>query len=228
MSWFTDWMHPKKAYEAQQKELEKYYNQAQGNLQPYNNNGQQAYGGINEAMQNLLNPQALQDQWSKGYQESDLAKQNEAMGTQHGLDAASSMGLMGSSPALQAIQSGTSGIVAQDRQKYLDDLLEKYKTGIGLGENIYNTGANAANSMSNNAMNMGQNSAQNQFNQQNAQGDLFGKLLGYGAGAVGSALGGPIGGALGSGFAQKMNWSPREVIIRAIIMEFRDNGLKYP
>ena len=131
------------------------------------------------------------------------------MATQQGLGAASSMGLMGSSPAIQAIQSGTIGIVAQDRQKYLDDLMQKYMTGIGIGSDIYGKGASAANSMSQNSMNMGQNSAQNKFNQSNAQGDLFGKLLGGGIGLAGSALGGPIGGALAGGLAQKMGWSPK-------------------
>jgi len=131
------------------------------------------------------------------------------MASQSGLNAAQQMGLGGSSPALQAIQSGTAGIVAGDRQKYLDDLMQKYMTGIGIGSDIYGTGANAAGKQSDNAMTQGQNSAQTQFNQNNAQGDMFGKLLGYGTGLVGSALGGPVGGALGAGLAQKMGWSTK-------------------
>jgi hypothetical protein len=207
MSWLSSFLHPEKGYKSAQEQLDKYYQQANGVLQPYNQNGQESYGKINGAMDKLLNPGALQDEWSKGYQESDIAKQNEAMGTQHGLNAASSMGLMGSSPALQAIQSGTAGIVAGDRQKYLDDLMQKYMAGIGIGQDIYGKGAGAAGQQSTNSMNMGQNSAQNQFNQTNAPGNLFGNLLGTGIGLAGSALGGPIGGALGAGLAQKMGWS---------------------
>jgi hypothetical protein len=178
MSWLSDFLHPKKAYSSAQGQLDKYYNQAQGYSQPF-------YDALSD-------PQALQDKWSKGYTESDIAKQDEAMGAQHGLDAASSMGLMGSSPALQAIQSGTAGIVAGDRQKYLDDMMQKYIAAAGIGQN-----------MGQNAMNMGQNSAQMEFNKNNAQGDMFGKLLGYGTGMVGSALGGPMG----DGLAKKMGWS---------------------
>jgi hypothetical protein len=209
MSWLSSFLHPEKSYNAAQEQLDKYYQEAQGNLQPYNQNGHDAYGGLNEAMKNLLNPAGLQDEWSKNYKESDLAKQNEAMASQSGLNAAQQMGLNGSSPAIQAIQSGTSGIVAEDRQKYLDDLMKKYMTGIGVGENIYGTGANSANALSQNAMTQGTNSAQTQFNTNNAQGDLFGKLLGGGAGLLGSALGGPIGGALGAGLAQHIGWSPK-------------------
>jgi hypothetical protein len=209
MSWLSNFLHPEKGYKAAQEQLDKYFQQAQGNLQPYNQNGLDTYGKYSGAMDKLLNPTALQDEWVKNYKESELAKQNEAMASQSGLNAAQQMGLGGSSPALQAIQSGTAGIVAQDRQKYLDDLMQKYMTGIGIGSDIYGKGASAANSLSQNSMNMGQNSAQNQFNQTNAQGDMFGKLLGYGTGLVGSALGGPIGGELGSGLAQKMGWSTK-------------------
>ena len=198
MSWLSSFLHPEKGYKAAQEQLDKYYQQAQGNLQPYNQNGQDVYGKYKDAMDKLLNPGGLQDEWSKNYQESDIAKQNEAMASQSGLNAAQQMGLNGSSPALQAIQSGTAGIVAGDRQKYLDDLMQKYMAGIGIGKDIYGTGANAAGKQSDNAMTQGQNSAQTQFNQKNAQGDMFGKLLGYGTGLVGSALGGrgwnPFGG----------------------------------
>ena len=198
MSWLSSFLHPEKGYNAAQEQLDKYYNNAQGRLQPYNQNGQDVYSKYKDAMEKLMNPGGLQDEWSKNYKESDIAKQNEAMASQSGLNAAQQMGLNGSSPALQAIQSGTAGIVAGDRQKYLDDLMEKYMTGIGIGKDIYGTGANAAGKQSDNAMTQGQNSAQTQFNQKNAQGDMFGKLLGYGTGLVGSALGGggwnPFGG----------------------------------
>ena len=198
MSWLSSFLHPEKGYNAAQEQLDKYYNNAQGRLQPYNQNGQDVYSKYKDAMEKLMNPGGLQDEWSKNYKESDIAKQNEAMASQSGLNAAQQMGLNGSSPALQAIQSGTAGIVAGDRQKYLDDLMEKYMTGIGIGKDIYGTGANAAGKQSDNAMTQGQNSAQTQFNKTNAQGDMFGKLLGYGTGLVGSALGGggwnPFGG----------------------------------
>ena len=196
MSWLSSFLHPERGYNSAQEQLDKYYNNAQGRLQPYNQNGQDVYGKYKEAMEKLMNPGGLQDEWSKNYQESDIAKQNEAMASQSGLNAAQQMGLNGSSPALQAIQSGTAGIVANDRQKYLDDLMQKYMAGIGIGKDIYGTGANAAGKQSDNDMNMGTNSAQTQFNKTNAQGDMFGKLLGYGTGLVGSAVGGwnPFGG----------------------------------
>lgn len=204
MSWLSSFLHPERSYDKAQEQLDKYYQQSQSYLNPYNQNGLEAYGKYSNAMDKLLNPASLEDEWSKNYKESELAKQNEDMATQSGLNAAQQMGLMGSEPALSALQSGKASIVAQDRQRYLDDLMKKYMAGIGIGQDIYSKGENSAGQMSNNASNMGQNSAQTQFNKNNAQGDLFGKLLGGAAGIFGA----PIGNALGAGFAQKMGWSP--------------------
>lgn len=208
MSWLSKMFHPERGYDKAQEQLDKYFGQAQGALDPYNQNGQGAYGDIQTAMKALLNPEALQNKWIQNYEESPAAKQAEALAQQHGLNAASGLGLMGSGTALDAIQTGKTQIGLNDRQNYLDNLMQKYLAGIGIGQNIYGTGANAATAQSGNAMNMGQNSAQMAFGKENAQGDLLSKLLGGGLGLVGSALGGPIGGALGSGLAQKMGWSP--------------------
>lgn len=188
-------LHPEKGYKKGQEQLDKYYQQGQGYLNPYNQYGQSAYGNYSDAMKRLLDPAALQADWIKGYSESPAAKNAEAMAQEHGLDAASSLGLMGSNTALNAIQSGTTQIGLDDRQNYLNDLMQKYLAGAGIAGNIFGTGANAAGSMANNAMNMGNNSAQMAFGQQNAPGQLFGQLLGTG---IGYMAGGPAGAAMGA------------------------------
>ncbi len=201
MSWYdpldvlgaaNSFAHPEKGYAKGQEQLDKYYQQAQGYLQPYNQYGQNAYAGYSGAMNKLLDPAALEAEWINSYNESPSAKNTEAIAQEHGLDAASSLGLMGSNTALNAIQGGTSQIALDDRQNYLNDLMQKYTLGTNIGGNIYNTGASTAGAMSNNATNMGQNSAQLAYGQQNARGDLFGKLLGTGAGIMsgGWTLGG--------------------------------------
>lgn len=203
MSMFSSWLHPERGYQAGQQQLDKYYGQAQGALQPYNQQGINQGGNLNEMIQNLMNPQALQDKWASGYKESEAAKNMEGMAQQHGLDAASSMGLMGSSPALGAIQAGTSAIGAQDRQNYLDNLMEKYKTGAGLSQGMYNTGAGAAGQMGQNAMNMGQSSAGMQFGQTNAPGEMFGNI----AGKVGKTMMDYLTGGMGTGGFGRGAWS---------------------
>jgi hypothetical protein len=180
------------AYKKAQEQLDKYYaqareayNQGQGYLQPYNQYGQNAYGNYSGAMNKLLDPAALEGEWIKSYSESPSAKNAQAMAQEHGLDAASSLGLMGSNTALNAIQSGTTQIGLDDRQNYLNDLMQKYMAGTGIAGNIFGTGANAANNMSSNAMNfakmgmdMGQNSAQMAFGQQAAPGSMMQNMMG--------------------------------------------------
>lgn len=199
MSWFDpfgagnmadSFLHPEKGYQRGQDQLNKYYNQGQGYLNPYNQYGQNAYGDYSSAMRRLLDPAALEAEWAKGYTESPSAKNAEGMAQEHGLDAASGLGLMGSNTALNAIQGGTTQIGMEDRQNYLNDLMQKYMAGAGIAGNIFNTGAGAAGNMSNNAMNMGNNSAQMAYGEQNAPGDLFGKLIGTGAGYMTGGMGG--------------------------------------
>lgn len=200
MSWLTSFLNPGRGYEAGQDQLDKYYGQSQGYLNPYNQGGQHQYGNLNKYVNSFMDPQALHDKWVSGYEESGAAKNLEDLATQHGLNAASALGLMGSTPALNAIQAGTSGIVAQDRQNYLDNLMQKYLAGAQLSQGIYGAGANAAGQMGQNAMNMGDKSAAMQFGKTNAGGDMFGRLLGTGAGLGSNYLTGGFGkGGMGRG-----------------------------
>lgn len=206
MSWLSSFLNPGKGYSDAQKEYEKYYNEAQGYNKPYMQHGEEAYSGINEIMKNLMDPEALYAKWAGGYNESPAAKQAEEMAKNRGLDDASALGLMGSSPALQAIQAGTSRIGMEDRQNYLDNLMQKYMAAAGIGQGIYNTGANAAGNTSNNAMNAGSNQAGLKFGQTNAGGNLFGNLLGTGVGL----FGGPIANGISNTIGKMGNkgWSP--------------------
>jgi len=192
MNFISSFFHPDRGYKAGQDQLDKYYNQAQSSMEPLVQQGQQQYGNINNSINALLDPQALQDKWSSGYQESQAAKDSQGMAQQQGLDAASSMGLMGSNTALNAVQAGTSQIGAQDRQTYLDNLMQKYMAGTGMAQNVYGQGATAAGQMGQNSMNMGQNSAQMSYGQQNAPGQMFGNLLKTGENLASSWL---LGGA---------------------------------
>lgn len=199
MSWLDSFLHPEKGYQAGQGQLDKYFQQGQGYLNPYNQYGQNAYGDYSTAMKRLLDPAGLQNEWAKGYTESDSAKNTAKMAQENGLDAASGLGLMGSNTALNAIQGGTTKIGMDDRQNYMNDLMQKYLAGAGIAGNIFGTGASAAGGMSNNAMNMGNNSAQMAYGEQNSPGDLFGKLIGTGIAAYTGRPGASGGAGAGAG-----------------------------
>lgn len=191
---FKSFLHPERGYEKGQEQLNQYYDQSQNYLQPYNQQGQAAYEPLYGAMQNLLNPADLYDQFMNSYQQSDASKFAQERAMNQGNRAASSMGILGSTPALQAIQAGTAEIGAQDEQRYLERLINQYIQGAGLAQGIYGTGAQAGSQQAQNAQNMGSGSAQLAFGKQNAPGEMFSHLLGQGIGAAGTAAGNMGGG----------------------------------
>lgn len=159
---------PGKGYRAAGKEIKKGYEQGQGYLDPYNQAGRGQIDKLTGAQDRLMNPADLQNEWAKAYQISPYAQQLQEQAKSSGMDAASSQGLLGSSSALNAIQQGSSNIMNADRQQFMNDLMQKYMTGIGVGQNIFNQGAGAANQMSQNANQYGQNMAGMRFGEANA------------------------------------------------------------
>ena len=147
---------PGGSYRSAGKEIKKGYQEGQGYLKPYNQAGMDQLQKLLGAQGNLLDPSKLQNEWAKGYETSPYAKQLLGMNQSQGLDAASQMGLLGSSAALGNIQQGAGNIVAQYRQKYLDDLMQKYMQGIGLGKDIYGIGSQAAANLGAQALSHGQ------------------------------------------------------------------------
>lgn len=178
MSWLSSFLHPERGYQGAQGQLDKYYNEGKGYQQPYNENGITQGKTLTDAIQRLMNPGGLRDEWEKNYTTSDAAKNAINMAQNQGVDAASSLGLTGSSPALQAIQAGTAGIAAEDKQNYLKQMMDMYNKGVDTSSGVYQTGANAAGQMNTNANNMGVNSAGAKFGETNAPGAMFGQVGG--------------------------------------------------
>ncbi len=81
-----------------------------------------------------MDPTELNKKWTESYTESPQAIQAEKMAQEHGVNAASSLGLGGSNTALNAIQSGTASIGLEDRQNYLNDMMNKYMQAAGLAK----------------------------------------------------------------------------------------------
>lgn len=136
--------------------MSRYYDEAKGYMLPY----LQAFG----------DPEALQAKWAQGYQMSPYAMQMQEQAGRQGMDAASRMGMLGSTPALQAIQGGQAGIMGRDRQQYLGDLMQKYLAG-----------AQMAQGMGSQAVGMGERMGQAAYgasSEGQRGGDMFGNLIG--------------------------------------------------
>lgn len=191
----NSFLNPEEAYKKAEKPVKAGWEEAKGFQTPFLQQGIDQAGKLNTAENSLLNPGELQNQWSQGYETSPYAQSMLEQNKSQGLDAASSMGLMGSSGALNNIQRGAGDIVSKDRQQYMDDLMKKYMSGIGIGQDIYNTGANTGNTLGNEAMKNGENLAGLEYGQYAAPGAMFGKLAG---GAADMAANYYTGGAYGA------------------------------
>lgn len=164
-------LNPDKGYKEAGKQYEQGWQNALAFEAPYAQHGGNTWGRLNEMLNTLLNPEALENKWAQGYETSPYAKQLLEQNKTSGLDAASSMGLMGSSAALGNIQQGAGNIVAQDREKYMQDLMQKYLSALGLGTNLYGVGANVAGNLGNQAIKTGENQAEAKFGEYNAPGE---------------------------------------------------------
>mgnify|MGYP001617056090 CR=1 FL=1 len=140
-------LHPERGYEDASKKMEDAWRKSQEFQDPYRQSGLDQRDRLNNAENNLLDPSKLLADWMSKYQESPYAKQSMANAKESGLDAASSMGLMGSSGALNNIQQSSSDFMNKDRQSFLNDMMQKYMAGIGIGQNMFNVGADTAGRM---------------------------------------------------------------------------------
>lgn len=196
----NSFLNPQDAYKAAEKQAQQGWQEAQGYERPYWQQGLDQYGRLTGAEDALLDPAALESKWAQGYQTSPYAQQMLAQNKSSGLDAASSMGLMGSSAALGNIQTGAGNIVNEDRQQYMNDLMQKYLSGIGIGQNIYGIGADAAGNLAAGAQRQGEDLAGLKYGEKAAPGSFLGKLLGTAANmGMNYMTGGMSGAAQGAG-----------------------------
>lgn len=182
--------NPQEGYEDAAKEYEKYYNESKGFQEPFRQNGLDQTGRLNNAENSLLDPSKLLGEWMDKYKTSPYAQRSMQNASASGLDAASSQGLLGSSAATQNIQQSSSDIMNKDRSEYLQDLMQKYMAGIGIGQNMYGIGASTAQNMGNNAMNMGGAMGAAKYGAASAPGNMARDLISAGAKAYGGGAGG--------------------------------------
>jgi hypothetical protein len=175
---------PGRSYQHAADTLQDNYQRTQGIMQPYMQQGQAAYAPLQGAMQSLLNPQQLQNDWAQGYEMSPYAQMMQSQATEQGMNAASSMGLMGSTPAIQAIQGGASQVMSQDRDNYLNSLMQKYLAGAGMAQGLYGQGAQMGSQLGQMTDQYGQNQASLTYGKGAASGKMMMDLLGILAGAA--------------------------------------------
>lgn len=188
-------LHPERGYHDANKQIKKSWEEAMGFQKPYADAGAGQIPILQGAEQELMDPSALLAKWMEKYEMSPYAKNSMGNAREAGLDAASSMGLGGSSSAINNIQKSSSDIMNADRNQFLQDLMEKYMKGVGIGTDIFHTGAATAGNMGNQALDAGGQLAKGALGEKNAPGDMLRNMLAMGAKAF---MQGQSGGAAGA------------------------------
>lgn len=170
-------INPEEGYEDAAEQFKKYWEEAKGFQQPYNQAGINQLPMLQGAESDLLHPTELLGKWMKDYQTSPFAQRSMENAKASGLGAASSMGLGGSSAALGNIQQGAGDIMNKDRQGYLQDLMQKYMGGVGIGQDIYGKGAATAGNLGEQAGKMGNNMGGAAFGAASAPGEMMKNLM---------------------------------------------------
>lgn len=173
-------LNPGKGYADAGKEMERAWQDAQKYQVPYQRAGLDQLGRLTGAEDALLDPSKLLADWMGKYETSPYAQKSLENAREAGMSGASSMGLLGSSSALQNIQNSASDIMNADRTQFLNDLMQKYMTGIGIGQNIYGIGAQTGANLGQQRIGVGESLGQAAYGSQNAMGDFLRNLLATG------------------------------------------------
>jgi hypothetical protein len=174
----NSFLHPENAYKSAEDAEAEQWAQTQGYLNPTIQAGREQLPRLTGAEDQLFHPEELENKWIQSYSESPYAKSLIDRSRSAGLDAASSMGLNGSSAALGNIQQSAGDIASRDRQSYLDDIMKKYMSAIGIGGDIYGAGNNAATNLAGYSSNYGDTRGGLEYGRSAAPGELFGKIAG--------------------------------------------------
>lgn len=189
MSWLSNmlssFVHPERGYDAAAAKQREYWDQAKGYQTPYMNAGTDQIGKLNDAQGKLLNPSDLLNDWMSKYKTSAFAQKSMDNAKEAGMSGASSMGLLGSSAALNNVQQSSSDIMNADRQQYLSDMMQKYMAGIGIGQNMFGVGANTAGNLGRESLEVGNDQGAAAYGSKNAPGNLLKDLLAMAANTYG-------------------------------------------
>lgn len=186
----NSFLNPGEGYEDAARKMEEYWRKAQGAQEPYRQAGVDQQGRLVGAEDKLLDPSSLLADWMSKYQMSPYAQKSLGNARESGLNAASSMGLMGSSAAVNNIQTSASDVMNKDRSEYLNNLMNKFLAGVGIGQNIYNQGARTAENMGNEDMLAGEELGKAAYGAKNAPGDQLMRMMMMAAQAAGAYGGG--------------------------------------
>ena len=114
-------------------------------LNPYRRMGMMSAAPLMRfSRQTITDPGSYYNNMMSGYETSPAAQAQMAASQEAAMNAASASGGLGGTNMYNQIQQDAQGIMAQDSQRYMDNLMNLQRQGLGVGQNIFNTGYGAS------------------------------------------------------------------------------------
>jgi hypothetical protein len=136
-----------KPYKDAQKQIERYFPQAQQYQQPFMQAGINAIPGMQNWLQSMQNPSQFINNQMGNYQESPFAHYQQQQGMRAAQNMGSASGMTGSTPLMQFAQQNAQDISGKDMNQWLQNVLG-INTQYGQGmQNIMNMGQHSADSL---------------------------------------------------------------------------------
>lgn len=158
---------------------------------PYVQQGQEA-GKIAQGQYSQMaqDPTAFINHLMEGYKPSEGYQYNQKEMMNAANNSAAAGGMVGTPQDQIGREKLTQGLLSQDMQQWLNNLMGAQGVGLQGEQNMYNTGAQASGAMGSDIMNamgtQGSLAFQGQANQNQSRNDLLKAFMG-GAGAIGAA-----------------------------------------
>lgn len=162
------------------KQYQQWANQAATTQQPFLQGGKVGLGNFQQWLSGMKNPSDFINNLMTEYHESPWAHYQQQQALRAGQNAASALGLSGSTPFAQQLQQTSTNISNQDLNQWLQNVLginTQYGTG---NQSLMNQGASSANALTNLYNMMGQNLGELAYGQRAGQNQDFWNMLGGG------------------------------------------------
>lgn len=195
-----------------QREANKYYNQIPGvghqAYDPYISQGQQSGANAHKQFEEMMNdPQGFINKIMQGYKESDAYKFKSGELGKSMSNTAAAGGIAGTPLDRMNQAEGIQGLLSEDMQQWLSNVLGRYDTGLQGEEGEATRGYDASGKLTDilgGVLNKQGDQAFSGAQQSNSNRNAMIKAL---MTALGGAAGGPFGAAAGMGLAGPMSGS---------------------
>jgi hypothetical protein len=170
-----------------------YLDRARQQFDPFQRQGQEAYGQLNPIYSQMAqDPAAFLQSLMQGYEASPAYQQKFGQMSQAAANTAAAGGMRGSLQDIQNTADISRSLMGEDMQQWLQNVMGLQGAGMGGLQDFYNKGYGASGDIANVLGSQGSLAFQGQANQNKSMMDMLSGILSGVGGFAGSKVGGNL------------------------------------